>query len=607
MTSNPFIETKSAVPAIFGALIAAIATGVFGLVLMFHFYPPVVSDQQGPLYLNLTVLGQTVLALVRGDTCGFGLMKLIGLTCRLDYASAIIAIIEGSRPALMHVLATIAGAGAAFATSYMTIASATPKREQLRTLQGPRPLFDADGRAGIRATVGQPSEQSLWLVPHVQLNQETEGFNIACAGTHGSGKSSTIRGLAEQVVARGDHTLINCVKGDMTAGLPVGRYILVAPHDRRSAAYDIAADIRNRQHAVEFAAKAIAKAKNDPMWGDGTRALWADLTMVLAADKPGAWSWQDLRDQLLSSGTKIKEVLEKHGMASSAGRLVFGSTNPEENRTTMSLLLTMWVAALTTVVPLAEAWKDVPANRRFSLRQWFRSDTRLPRVIVLQKSSEYPELSALVGSFLIDRLIGLALQPGRQRIGGAQVADGRLLPNEHAEQNQNGPRLTLVLDELPECGGGRLERLPNLLNVGREYGVVTIAGLQDFAQLDEVYGENLSKIMLNRFRIKLIHQLDAGDTADRVGRLLGTRRVEFFGPAKRDPTSGRMVQQLEREIAPVFPTDRLQSELGVRRKCRRKIVRLMVIGLGNPAIVDVPVTIWRDRRRAHIPAAWVNA
>jgi hypothetical protein len=606
MISNPFIETKSVAPAILDALIAAIATGVFGLVLMFHFYPPVVSDQQGPLYLNLAVLGQTVLALVRGDTCGPGLMKLVGLTCRLDYASAIIAIIEGSRPALMHVVATIAGAAAAFATSLVMIANATPKREQLRTLQGPRPLFDADGRAGMRATVGQPSEQSLWLVPHVQVNQETEGFNILCAGTHGSGKSSTIRGLAEQVVARGDHTLINCVKGDMTAGLPVGRYILVAPHDRRSAAYDIAADIRNRQHAVEFAAKAIAKAKNDPMWGDGTRALWADLTMVLVADKPGAWSWQDLRDQLLSSGTKIKEVLEKHGMASSAGRLVFGATDPEENRTTMSLLLTLWVAALTTVVPLAEAWKDVPPNRRFSLRQWFRPDTRLPRVILLQKSSEYPELSALVGSFLIDRLIGLALQPGRNRTGPAQNAPRVRLPRERQiGRCPNGPRLTLILDELPECG--RLERLPNLLNIGREYGVVTIAGLQDFAQLDEVYGENWSNVMLNRFRIKLIHALDAGDTADRVGRLLGTRRVEFFGPAKRDPASGRMVQELERDIVPVFPTDRLQSELGVRRKGRRKIVRLLVMGLGNPAIVDVPLTVWRDRRRAHIPAAWVNA
>lgn len=426
---------------------------------------------------------------------------------------------------------------------------------------------------------------------------------MLCGGTHGSGKTATMRALTEQVLARGDHALIHCVKGDMTAGLPVNRLILVAPHDRRSAAYDIAADIRNRQHAVEFAAKAISKAKNDPMWGDGTRALWADLTMVLVADKPSSWSWCDLRGLLLSSGTAIKEILEQHGMANSAGRLVFGSTDPEENRTTMSLLLTMWVAALTTVVPLAEAWKDVPVSRRFSLRQWFKSDTRLPRVIVLQKSSEYPELSALVGSFLIDRLIGLALQPGRKRTGRAQVASPSS-GKQRVNQNQNGPRLTLVLDELPECG--RLERLPSLLNVGREYRVVTIAAVQDFAQVDELYGENLSKIMLTRFRIKLIHQLDAGDTTDRVGKLLGMRRAEFLGPRRRDPSSGRLLRDLERDLIPVFAGDRLQTEIGVRSNGRGKIVRLMVMGLGNPAIVDVPLTVWCDRRPGYIPAQWVN-
>lgn len=588
--TNPFIETKSTTPAVLGGLFAALAAAIFGLVVLFHFYPPIVSGKQGPLYLDLGVLGQALAAFLRGDTCEPGPWKLIGLTCRLDYGGAVIAAIEASRAAVMHTATTIAGTGGAFFMSFMLILNGTPKREQLTTLQGQRPLFDTDGRAAMRSNIiksGHPTTQGLWLVPHVQLNAETEGYNVLCVGTHGSGKTSAIRGLTEQATARGDHALVHCVKGDMTAGLPVDRYILVAPHDQRSAAYDIAADILNRQHAVEFAAKVIAKAKNDPMWGDGARALWADLTMVLVKANPQRWSWTDLRDLLLSSGASIKEHLQRLGMTESAARLVF-SAEPEENRTTMSLLMTMWVAALTTVVPLANAWQDVPAGRRFSLRQWLRSDTGLPRVLILQKSSEFPELSALMSSFLIDRLIGLALQPGR-KLGG---------------DDRSRPRLTFVLDELPECG--RLERLPNLLNIGREYGVMTIAAVQDFAQLDELYGENLSKIMLNRFRIKLVHQLDAGDTADRIGKLLGTRRVEFYGPAKRDSSSGRIIRERERDMVAVFPADRFQSELGVRRKGTRRTVRVMVMGLGNPAIIDVPLTVWRNRRPDNIPAAWVN-
>jgi hypothetical protein len=601
MITNPFAEAKPMAPAVFGALLAALVTGALGALLLFYVHPPMVVDKQGVLSLDLAVLGQTALALLRGDMCGVGLAKLLGIACRLDYAGGIVEIVEGSRPALIHFAAMITAIGAAFITSLVLIVNRTPKREQLRTLQGSRLLFDADGRAGMRAAIaktGQPQKQGLWLTPHVQLSEVAEGYNVLCVGTHGSGKSSTQRSLAHQVIARGDHVLISDVKGDITAGLPTKRFILVAPHDQRSAAYDIADDIRNRQHATEFAAHAIPIAKGEPpMWGQGSRGLWTDLTMVLAADKPGCWSWGDLRDQLLSSGAAIKETLERHGMVDGAGRLVFGGSDPEENKTTMSLLLTMWVAALTTVVPLADAWQQVPENRRFSLRRWLRSDTKLPRVIVLQKSSEYPELSSLVGSFLVDRLVGLALRPGRNHRGMEGTK-----PGNRAAQLE--PRLTLCLDELPECG--RLHRLPNLLNVGREFRVVTIAAVQDLAQLTEIYGENLSEVILARFRIKLIHQLDAGNTADRISKLLGTRRVEFLGPARRDPASGRLVQNLDRDIIAVFPGDRFQMEIGVRLKGRRKIVRLMVMGLGNPAIVDVPLTVWRDQRPGHVAADWLN-
>jgi hypothetical protein len=612
MVTNPFTEAKPIGPALLGAGFAGVVTGLFGLLLLFAIYPPVVRDQQNLLYLDLTVLGQTLVTLVRGDMCEGGLANLLAFACRLNYASGIMDIIVGSRSALLHVATNMAAICVAFLTSFILILNATPKREQLRTLKGLRPLFDADGRAGLRATIaraGAPSRQSMWLTPHVQLNDATEGYNVLALGPQGSGKSSTLRALTSQAVARCDHTLVHDVKGDVTAGLPIGRFILVAPHDRRSAVYDIADDVRNRQHAREFAAFAVPVANDDPMWGHGTRAIWTDLVMVLVSERPGRWTWGELRDLLLSSGTEIKETLEKHQMVNSAGRLVFGSSDPEENRTTMSLLLTMWVAALTTVVPLADAWQELPANRRFSLRRWLITDTKLPRVIIVQKSSEYAELSALLGGFLIDRLIALALRPGRKRKhdqGGpgfgqevGQAGAGR--------QGQNPePRLTLCLDELPELGGGQLKRLANLLNVGREFGVVTLGAVQDPEQLIELFGENMSEVVLNRFRIKLVHQLDAGTAAERFSKLLGERRVEFFGPRHRDPVTGRWVQDLQRDVIPVVSSDFFQTELGVRKTLRGKVVRLMVMGLGNPAIVDVPLTTWPNLRPGFVPAPWTN-
>jgi hypothetical protein len=589
LVTNPFVETKPVAPAILGATFAALFALITGLATLFAMYPPDVAAAHRVIPLDLRAFGDIASEFLRGETCPAGLTKIIGLDCRIDYLDRVYQAIAASRQASIHANTLLLSVVVSYATTLFLIYSASSRRERFVTLRGWRLLFDGNGRASMRAVLaasGRLIARGVWLLPHVQLTSEAEGFNILALGTQGSGKTSTLRGLAEQFEDRGDQMFVHGVKGDFTAGWPTNRFLLVAPDDRRSAVYDIARDITNVQHAREFASHAVPKSDHDSMWGTAARAVWADLVMILHARKPGRWNWDDLVSVLLAPGEEIKEALELAG-AESASRLVFGSDDPHENRTTMSILVTMWVAALTTVLPLAEAWRGLPADRRFSLRQWLDRPEDYPRVILLQKSSEYPELSAGIGGFLIDRLIGLALRPGRPR--------------------NSVHKLVFCLDELPECGSGRIQGLPRLLNLGREYGIVTLAGLQDISHLVEIYGEQLSNVLLARFRIKLVHQLDAGDTAERISNLLGERRIEYLGTPVRNTVSGRLVRETVRELVQVCPADRLQSDLGLKIKGSRKTVRLLVMGLGHPAIVDVPLTVWRDRRPGHVPATWTSA
>ncbi len=587
-TVNPFVETKPLVPTILGATLAAFLVLIVGLAILFSADAPYVVGANGIVPLNLQMMGRIALEFLRGDTCVAGLTKVIGLDCRFQYLDRVFQAIAASRSASIHAVTLPLAIAVSWGTTAYMMHAATSKCERFVTLRGWRLLFDGEGRASLRGVIartGRLLKRGLWLLPHVQLTSECEGYNILALGTQGSAKTSTLRGLVEQCEARGDQMFIHEVKGDFTAGLPINPFILVAPHDRRSAAYNIARDIRNEKHAREFAAHAVQKSDHDSMWGDAARAAWADLVMTLHAENPGDWSWDDLASVLLSPGETIKATLEAAGK-DSASRLIFGSDNPEDNRTTMSILVTMWVAALTTVLPLAEAWRDVPLARRFSLRQWLDEPMAYPRVIVLQKSSEYPELSGAIGGFLIDRLIALALRPGRQ-------------PNPTR-------KLVFCLDELPECGNGHIQGLPRLLNTGREFGIVILAGVQEIAHLVEIYGENLANVLLGRFRIKLIHQLNAGDSAERVSALLGERRIEYPGPPVRDQASDRWVRETVRETVPVCPADRLESDLGVTKSGRHTTARIVVMGLGNPAIVDVPLTVWSDRRPGHVPAPWTG-
>ncbi|SIQ83539.1 type IV secretion system DNA-binding domain-containing protein [Bosea sp. TND4EK4] len=585
-THNPFIEMKRVAPAVLGAITAAAIVLVIGSLLLFEIRPPQVVGARGTVDLDLASLAWIGAVMLTSDGCLPVVPYWIGLECQPGVSSRLIGVIAQSHSAKFQLSMLAAAVLSAAAIAFVSIVSATPKREQTKTLKGKRPVFDGDARASLRSAIaktGRVLKRGLWLVPHVQLTPTVEGYNILALGTQGSGKSSTLRALIEQLVLRGDKTLIHDFKGDMTAGLPSDDFILVAPHDARSWAYDIAADIRNPQHAREFAAHAVPTSAGETMWGDGSRAVWSDLVMALRTDTQGHWGWVELRDALLSPGADIKAVLDRHG-AASASRLIFGSEDPEENRTTMSVLITMWIAALTVVHPLAEAWSETPADRRFSLRRWLDDDNSLPRVLILQKSSEYPELTTQLSAFLVDRLVGLALRPGRER--------------------NPATKLALCLDELPECG--RLRRLPNLLNIGREFGVVTVAAVQDIAHLIELYGESLSRILLARFRIKLVHQLDPGDTAERVAGWLKQRTIEYDGPERYDPAAKRNIRDTVRETAPVLAEDRIETELGVRMEKGQPIVRAMILGFGNPAILDIPATGWPDRRPGHEPAPWLD-
>lgn len=582
---NPFVETRPLGTAILGAITTAAIVFALGLLLLFEVHPSQLTSRGETVDLDTARLLRVVTVMIIGDSCLGGLTWWLGIDCEPGARTRMIDLIFRSPLAQLHIGALALAVVIATMTTLVRIASTTPRREQVKTLKGRRPLFDADARGSLRraiAKTGRVLKRGLWLAPHVQLTSKVEGYNILALGTQGSGKTSTLRALFEQVVARSDQVLLHDFKGDLTAGLPVDEFILVAPHDARSWVYDIAADIQNAQHAREFAVHAVPISASESMWGDGSRAVWADLVIALKKDTQDRWGWVELRDALLAPGAAIKAVLERHG-STSASRLIFGSDDPEQNRTTMSILITLWIAALTVVHPLAEAWAKEQGGRRFSLRNWLDGDGRLPRVLVLQKSSEYPDLTQQLNAFLIDRLIGLALRSGRERNPEAKLA--------------------LCLDELPECG--RLRRFPNLLNVGREFGVVTIAAVQDIAHLFEIYGENISRVLLARFRIRIVHQIDPGDTAERVSGWLKTRSIEFDGPERYDPAAKRTVRDKVREIVPVLAEDRLETELGVRMERGQPIVRAMILGLGNPAILDLPATGWPDRRPGHEPAPWL--
>ncbi|MFN4925025.1 type IV secretion system DNA-binding domain-containing protein [Bradyrhizobium sp.] len=561
--------TKSAGPALTTALLVASLVMIFSFVVIDRL-APFADPNITPGYFYRTVWDQGFLRY-----CGPGL-QAFNLDCRTANLRAWLAWPPFSLRLCVLLGGTIIAAVLAAIWSWKH----TSPRETVRTIRGPWPLFGADGRASLRkaiAVTGVSPPDSLWLVPHVQLTPVVEAANILVIGDQGSGKSAVIRGWAEQILGRDERSIIHDAKGDVLACAPIDKILLVAPHDARGWTWDIGRDVTNAQGAREVAEKLVPSGSElESMWSNGAKAILSGAIEALQRQCKTDWGWGDLFQFVFKSPKELRAALE--AARAPSAHLIELDEDGVANRTTLSLMLTLWVAALTTIRPLAQA--EASSNeRRFSVRDWLSEPSSLPRTIILQHNAEYPLLSTAISGLLVDVVCGKLLSPSAPK--------------------RDRPWLHLILDELPVLG--RLEQFPKLLNVGREKGAAAIVATQDWEQMLKLYRQHDAASLEARFKIKLVCRLGISETRERVvNKYAGRRTIETWVAASKDkPEKIRHESEID-----VIEPNYLDDELGVRVVDGFLVVRVLVFGLGNPAIVEIPFTQWRKRRGAYNAAAW---
>lgn len=556
---------KPLTPALITTLFTALLIVTAGFSFIFWWSPPVTQMPITPPLLWHYVWTDGFAN--RNGHCG------IDLECRLSHFVTAV-----TYPPIGWRLALIAGAGALSAViAFITLIEQVPLRETFRTIRGGQIRYDADARRSLRARLqrtGKPDECSLWLMPYVQLTPTAESYNIGLLGDHGSGKTGVLRGWAEQIIAHGERCILHDAKGDLTAGLPSKNFLLIAARDQRGWVWAIGRDIVNAQDAAEVAAKFVpAGSTGETVWTDSARIILAALIETLQHAHETDWGWQQLYEAVFQTPLQLRAALEK--IQSPAALIIDIDENGVLSRTGQSILLTLWIAALSTIKPLVDAARTVPAERRFSIEEWLSPKSKLPKTIILQHAADYPILSTAISALLIEIVAGKILSPS--------------MPN------RSSPWLYLILDELPVLK--RLDRLPTLLNVGREKGVRCIAATQDWEQIIKLYGKEDAATLEARFKIKVVCQLGISETRDRVVERFGGKRtiVEWDYAGEGKPRTRR-----ESEI-PVIQPHQLSDDLGVHRNGKRLDVRVAIFGLGPVAMVNIPFTAWPQRRRAHVP------
>lgn len=475
-----------------------------------------------------------------------------------------------------HIILITGAAMIGGAVAFLVNIAHAPLREVAQTIWGNKLLYDADARRSFRRYLrksGKTDDRGLWLTPHVQLNSNSEASGISVLGGHGSGKSGVIRALADQILKRGDLTILNDAKGDLTAGLPQKDFILLAARSKDGWLWAIGRDIKDPHAAYELSIKFIpTELTGESVWPNSARSILSALIESLQQEHGLAWGWEELYQCVFQSAQKIHARLNK--IQSPAAEIIEFDNQGNLNRTSQSILLTLWIAALQSIRPIALLAKSVPKSRRFSISEWLSPNSRLPKTIVLQHAADYPILSTAISGLLIEIVAGKVLAP--------------------SSPNRSTSWLNLILDELHVLK--HLERLPELLSVGREKGVRCIIATQDWEQIEKIYGPEDSKILDARFRIKIVCQLGICETRNRVVKDFGGQRtiVEWDYAGENKPKIRRESQ------VPVIEHHQLSDELRVFKKGKKLNVRVAIFGLGSPGILNIPFTAWPPQRPAHV-------
>jgi hypothetical protein len=456
-------------------------------------------------------------------------------------------------------------------------------------IEGMRLLRGKPGLDHLRHVMAKESGRAkprLIIAPDFMISKLRELRGILVAGAIGSGKTriclfiiDAVLDMIRQAPERRFRLLIHDTTGEILQGLPLQDNEFAALHGARAGGWAWAQgrDVLTMTDA-EAVGDAMAPKTQEGIWGAGAAVFLAAAQIKCQHDLGTAWGIPEFYDTLLEDPIVLKSIYEKIYPIGAALIEIDPSTGGL-SKTTVSFLLTFRAAVLRFLRPLAENWRDVPYEKKFSFIEWLEDcNPNQPLVVVLQRSGKYPELSAAWIGAVIDTIAGHA--------------------NDESFPNSQDRRVFLALEELATLG--RLRNLNALLDTGRNKGIgIICASIQEIEQLKIHYGELEARTILKRFRTKIICQQVLDDETDAFSKaFIGKKTVVSVTESQtitkdKDRRSTTTSQNEQHSDVPSVRGERLAHDLGVFGNR----VRAIVAGAEDPVQLEWPVTIWPRRRR----------
>lgn len=336
----------------------------------------------------------------------------------------------------------------------------------------------------------------------IELPDTAAEANFCVVGAPGSGKTLTLETFMHPLLPRivpGSNTraLIYDAKCDLLSYLsrlqiPRERVHVLNPFDRRSVAWNMAADIDCPAVAQQVAATLIPTEEGpNRFFSDAARALLAGVFNALILNAPEVWTFRDVI-VTMQNVERLRRVLSRHAVTQP---LIDEYFEPRETFRNIRSTISSYMAGYQTVASL---WHRSHREPPLSLKEWVRGDS----ILVLGNDDSLRAPLDAVNRVIFQRATELLL----------------------SRTDDNPGRTWVILDELKEAG--RLDALPRLLTKGRSFGIRAAIGFQDISGLQSTYGEKLASEIVAMCANISILRLNSHPTAEWAAHLIGEAELQ---------------------------------------------------------------------------------
>lgn len=308
-------------------------------------------------------------------------------------------------------------------------------------------------------------------------------------GSTGSGKTTVIKNLIQQLRDKNQKAIIIDIKGDLIENFysDAKGDIILNPLDKRGRNWSIFNETDPLKGFSTIAKSLLPReSKSDPVWSDAARGVVSELASLYTTEN---LSMNEFADKILKSDLKVlAQLLQK----SSASKII----NEDIEKAALSVLM-----VLSTYLRPLKLYRS--SENCFSITDWVNNKKQQNFLFISSRADVKEDLNPIITT-----QVDIAVNALRS-----------------LKESSNIPKIWFILDEISYFDSS-IPSLKDGLATARSYGGCFVLGTQDMSSLVKIYSRETAESIANNCRTKLFMNVAGKETALWCSESLGDGEIE---------------------------------------------------------------------------------